>query len=50
MDTATWLEVQEGLLLTFGPVLFWFLAIIVTGGVLSAIGVVILEMVSNMTR
>jgi len=50
MNAATWLEMQEGLLISFGPVIFWFLVIVVTGGVLSGIGVVILEMVSNMTR
>jgi hypothetical protein len=50
MDLTTWTEIQEGLLYSFGPILFWWLVVVVVVGVLSVFGVVILELVSNMTR
>ena len=50
MDAQTFRELQEGLLYCFGPVLFWWFVITAAAGIISAIGVVILRIVSRMTR
>jgi hypothetical protein len=50
MSLAVWAEIQEGILIVFGPLFIWWLVIIAAGGVLTAIGVVIMEVVGHMTR
>lgn len=50
MELAAWAEIQEGILIVFGPLFFWWLVVIAVVGVLSAIGVVIMEVVGHMTR
>lgn len=50
MTPEIWAEMQEGILYAFGPLLFWWLVLIGVAGILSAIGVVMLEIVGHMTR
>lgn len=45
-----WLEVQEGILLVFGPVLFWWLMLISAAGIFTIVGVLFLEVTARMTR
>ena len=44
-----WAELQEGLLIVFGPVWFWFLVVVVVGGLCSLLGVVFMEIAARMT-
>lgn len=50
VDATTFAELQEGLLIVFGPILIWCLILIATGTILTVIGVAVLEAATRMTR
>jgi len=50
MDPTAFADLQEALLWFFGPVINTLMIILIAGGILSAIGVIAIDLVSRSTR
>lgn len=50
MDSSAFIDLQEALVWFFGPMLISGMIVLVAGGVLSAIGVVVLGVAARLSR
>lgn len=50
MDATSWIDLQESLLWFFGPIINTLMILLMAGGVLSAIGAIILDLAAKITR
>ncbi len=50
MDATTWIDLQESLLWFFAPFFQQLLMLLIAGGVMAAIGVVIMDTASRISR
>lgn len=50
MDAISFTDLQEALIWFFGPVLIQFMFVMISGGVLTAIGVIALGMTARLSR
>jgi hypothetical protein len=50
MTSQEWINLQEGLLYTFNPVLHWLIAFMIAGGVIGAIYTIWIGLLHRLTK